>query len=158
DLDAAQTAFEAIAQDASSPYHELAEYLIARVLVRRGTLFAEDGPRAHDALVQAEAQLRKILTDGDLQAMHPAAQRLLGFVNIRLPRQQRFHHLETSLARPSAAPTFRQDLTDYLWLLDPPVLLKTVPPPAGGPGKMPRQDTQADESTRLAGADMTDWI
>src|SRR5262249_39790490 len=103
DLDAAQTAFEAIAQDASSPYHELAEYLIARVLVRRGTLFAEDGPRAHDALVQAEAQLRKILTDGDLQAMHPAAQRLLGFVNIRLHRQQRFHQLETSLARPSDA-------------------------------------------------------
>ncbi len=95
---AAQLAFEAIAKDSASPYHRLAYYLVARALVRKGTLDTGDEEYDPQALGQAEAQLRAVLADKNLAEMHDPAERLLGFVRIRLHRQQRFHELESSLS------------------------------------------------------------
>jgi hypothetical protein len=154
----AQQAFEAIAKDSASPYSKLAPYLVARVLTRKGTLDTGDEEYDSKALGQAETQLRAILADNYLAEMHDPAERLLGFVGIRLHREERFHELESSLSNGSSAKTFRQDLTDYLWLLDHPALTKTVPLPPEFAGQPPRKGVSVDEATRLKGADMTDWI
>jgi len=158
DLDAAQKAFEGIAKDSSSPYQKIAPYLRARSLVRKGTLQANDSEYDVDALSLAEAQLRAILTDKDSPDFHFAAERLLGFVRIRLHRQDRLHELEASLQSSAPAKSFNQDLTDYLWLLDRPVLTKTVTITPASEGKTAQKGVTVDESSRLAGADMTDWI
>jgi len=154
----AQQAFEAISKDSASPYHQLASYLVARVLIRKGTLDSGEEEYDSEALEQAEAKLRAILSDKNLAEMHDPAERLLGFVRIRLHREQRFRELEAALANDGSAKTFRQDLTDYLWLLDHPVLTKSVTLAPESPGLPPRKGVTVDETTRLQGADMTDWI
>jgi hypothetical protein len=154
----AQQEFEAIANDAASPYHKLAPYLVARALIRKGSLDTDDEVYDSGALAQAETKLRSILADKNLAEMHDSAERLLGFVSIRLHRAQRFQELETSLVNGGAAKTFRQDLTDYLWLLDHQILTKTVTLPPATAGKPPQKGVSVDESTRVKGADMTDWI
>jgi tetratricopeptide (TPR) repeat protein len=154
----AQQEFEAIAKDSASPYHQLASYLVARVLIRKGTLDSGEEEYDSKALEQAEAKLRAILADKNLAEVHDPAERLLGFVGIRLHRQQRFLELESTLSSGGGAKTLRQDLTDYLWLLDHPVLTKSVTLAPEGPGQPPRKGISVDEATRLNGADMTDWI
>jgi tetratricopeptide (TPR) repeat protein len=154
----AQQAFETIAKDSASPYHQLASYLVARVLIRKGTLDSGEEEYDSKALEQAEAKLRAILADKNLAEVHDPAERLLGFVGIRLHRQQRFLELESTLSSGGGAKTLRQDLTDYLWLLDHPVLTKSVTLAPEGPGQPPRKGISVDEATRLNGADMTDWI
>jgi hypothetical protein len=154
----AQQAFEAIARDSASPYNKLASYLVARVLTRKGTLDTGDEEYDSKALGQAETQLRAILADNNLAEMHDPAERLLGFVHIRLHREERFHELESSLSNGGAGKSFRQDLTDYLWLLDHPVLAKTVTLPPESAGRPSRKGISVNEATRLKGADMTDWI
>jgi hypothetical protein len=154
----AQQDFEAIAKDSASPYRQLSSYLVARVLIRKSTLDSGDEEYDSGALGQAEAKLRSILADKNLTEMHDATQRLLGFVSIRLHRAQRFQELETSLANGGSAKTLRQDLTDYLWLLDHPVLTKTVTLAPATASQPPQKGVTVDESTRLKGADMTDWI
>jgi tetratricopeptide (TPR) repeat protein len=158
DFDAAQKAFESIAKDSSSPYQKIAPYLRARVLVRKGTLQANDSEYDVDALSQAESRLHAILADKDSPDFHAAAERLLGFVRIRLHRQDRLHELEASLQSGSVSKSFDQELTDYLWLLDRPVLTKTVTITPAPEGKTAQKGVTVDESSRLAGADMTDWI
>jgi hypothetical protein len=154
----AQQSFEAIANDSASPYNKLAAYLVARVLIRKGTLDTGDEEYDSKALAQAQTQLRAVMADKNLAELHDPAERLLGFVRIRLHREQRFHELETSLTNGGDPKTFRQDLTDYLWLLDHPVLTKTVTLPPESAGRPPRKGVSVDEATRLKGADMTDWI
>jgi hypothetical protein len=154
----AQQAFEAISKDSASPYHQLASYLVARVLIRMGTLDSGEEEYDSEALEQAEAKLRAIVADKNLAEMHDPAERLLGFVRIRLHREQRFRELEAALANDGSAKTFRQDLTDYLWLLDHPVLTKTITLAPESSGLPPRKGVTVDETTRLQGADMTDWI
>jgi hypothetical protein len=139
DYDEAKSAFETIAKDPTSAYHRLASYLVARVLIRKGTLETGDEEFDPQALGQAEAQLRAVLADKDLVEMHVPAEHLLGFVRIRLHREQRLSELETSLLSSDATETFRQDLTDYLWMLDHPVLTKTITVPSESPGGPPRK-------------------
>jgi hypothetical protein len=158
DFNAAQKAFEGIAKDSSSPYQKIAPYVRARVLVRKGTLQANDSEYDTDALSEAEAQLRAVLADKNSAEYHDAAQRLLGFVGIRLHRQERLHELEASLESGSSSKSLRQDVTDYLWLLDHPVLAKTVTMAPASEGKPAQKGVAVDESSRLQGGDMTDWI
>jgi tetratricopeptide (TPR) repeat protein len=158
DFDAAQKAFEGIAKDSSSPYQKIAPYLRARVLVREGTLEGKDGEYDEAALSQAEVQLRAIIADKNSPDFHAAAERLLGFVRIRLHREDRLHELEASLQSSAPSKSFDQDLTDYLWLLDRPVLTKTVTIAPPSEGKPAQNGVTVDESSRLTGADMTDWI
>jgi hypothetical protein len=155
---AAQRAFEDIAKDSSSPYQKIAPYVRARALVRKGTLEGQDGEFDEAALSQAESQLHEIIADKDSLDFHAAAERLLGFVRIRLHRQDRLHELEASLQSNAVSKTFDQDLTDYLWLLDRSVLTKTVTITPASEGKPAQKGVTVDESSRLVGAGMTDWI
>jgi hypothetical protein len=73
----AQVDFRAIAEDPFSPWRATAALLVARTLVRRGTL-------THVSFLEpAERELRGILARGDLKSVHPSATRLLGFVRLR---------------------------------------------------------------------------
>jgi TolA-binding protein len=158
EYDLAQAAFETIAKDSASPYQKLAPYLVARTLIRKSTVDTGDDTYDPQALAQAETRLRAVLADKDLQEFQAPTQRLLGFVQIRLHRRQRFRELETSLSRGGTSQTFRQDLTDYLWLLDRPVLTKTVATPSPSAGQPPTKGSTLDEESRFEPGDMTDWI
>jgi hypothetical protein len=148
DFDESRAEFAAIAQDPASPYRKIAPYLVARVLVREGTLTPGTVNKA--ALEQAEQQLQTVLSDKSLAEIHPAAQGLLEFVRIRLYPQERGRELGSALSGDKPNPDFRQNLIDYLWLLD-----RAVPAnPQQGAGTEPATGPTAGPNRD----DMTDWI
>jgi hypothetical protein len=133
ELDTASSEFGAIASDASSPWHPMAALLAARTLVRRGTLSAEPDAVIASDLEAAASRLTAMLDDPGSQALHGAARRLRGFIDVRLRSAQRRTELGRVLSRTGEGDR-EQDLRDYLWLLD---------------GS--RDDTAAAD-------DLTDWI
>lgn len=155
DFKRARIEFEAIGNDAGSPYRSLARYLVARTLVRKGTLEAGNNYDSQ-VLRHAEQLLEAILSDNSLVEVHHAARGLLGFVRARLDPAARAQELERLLLSDKPEPDLSQDLTDYLWLLD-----RRVQDPTG---TSPLQATASSkpavplsQATQASG-DMTDWI
>lgn len=144
-FDAAEKAFASIATDASSPWKQVAPYLVARTFVRKATLQAGAGKTDAAALAQAEGQLKKVLADQSLAALHPAARRLSAFVRFRLQPEQRLSELAQAILNKNSK-TLYQDLWDYTQLLD--------------------QFVNDDEEERkfeslpktVRGEDLTDWV
>src|SRR5262249_4689360 len=132
--------------------------LAARVLIRKGTLYVGDGPEGNHALAQAETQLRAILADRNLLELHPAAQRLLGFVDIRLHTEHRFHELEQLLSTAGDSKTFHQDLADYLWLLDRESFAGVNAPGSNLTALTAERKTAPEEKSMIQSGEMTDWI
>jgi tetratricopeptide (TPR) repeat protein len=162
DYDAALSEFNAIAKDSDSPYANMAPYLTARTLIRKGTLGnVTTEPEPH-SLEQAETKLRSILADKNLAEIHPASQRLLGYLAIRLHPAERFHELESLLTGSATVNTpsagFDQDLTDYLWMLDHDNLVSNAPAPPRSTPPSTQLSTSDSKSPAVDPGDMTDWI
>jgi hypothetical protein len=115
----AETRFRTIAADPASPWRDLAPYLAARCLVRRGTLPKEaaDG-LDFEALRKAQTSLETILSDAKLRQTHPAARSLLGFVRFRTEPGKRLAELSRELAQEAPPGTVARELKDYTLLLD----------------------------------------
>jgi hypothetical protein len=133
--------FHDIANDPASPWRQLAPYLVARALLRQGSLVPRDDEVDPALLTQAEQQLQTILGDHTLQAVHPAARRLLAVVRFRLEPEARLHELAQRLLMPNMGPTLKQDLWDYTLLLD-----QALDQPEGA------------RASQVRNHEMTDWI
>jgi len=160
DLNAAKAEFEQIAKDQSSPYRGIAPYLVARALVRKATLTETEDHFDPETMAHAEKQLLTILADKNSAEFHPAAERLLGFVRVRLHPEQRLRELEAVLLGAKPTPNWDQDLTDYLWLLDHPFTDRTsaIPVPIQPTGIVAQSQHPVPKATRIKGGDLTDWI
>ena len=156
DFERARTEFEAIGNNAGSPYRSMARYLVARTLVREGTLEADNNPYGSQALKHAEQLLEAILSDNSLLEVHHAARGLLGFVRARLDPDARAQELERLLLSDKPDPDLSQDLTDYLWLL-----ARQVQDGAGTAQPSATVSSQSaipvSQATQASG-DMADWI
>ena len=137
----AHKGFEAIAADANSPWQRNAVYLVARALVRKGSLGAPE--QREESLGQAEAQLQKILADQSLASLHMASTRLLNLVRLRLDPAKRLNELAQILTTKSQNANLKQDLTDYTVLLD---------------GYLEREETDPAQATIPKDQDLSDWI
>ncbi len=109
----AEAGFREIAKDPTTPWRRIAPYLVARTLVRKGTLRA--GAFKYDllALTQAQDEMKAILSNPAQKDLHAAAMRLLGFVRFRLAPEERIAELGRSLLTPIPGDNFVQDLLDY---------------------------------------------
>jgi hypothetical protein len=114
-FDAARSRFEKIAADNESPWQQTADYLVARTLVRQAS-FAKDEAGKREFYEQAEVHLQLLLGKGGKFAS--ASQRLLGLVKYRLRPEERVRELARVLETQSGNENLRQDLIDYVWLLD----------------------------------------
>ncbi len=148
--DAARQMFEEIARDPASPWSGLASYLAARALVRKATVVGESGAFNRDTLAEAEARLRKIMADPGLGQIHPAAERLLSYVQIRLHPEDRFHVLAEALLRPKSEKDLPQDVVDFRYLLRKMGWAYRAQVLGPGPGERPHAP--------IPRADLTDWI
>ncbi len=118
DLDTAAADFEAIARETDSPWRKLAPYLVARCYIRKATLGLKDESAfSPEPMQAAEQRLQAILADKSLAGMHPAAKKLLDYVEARLHPEQRLHAISAQLAS-GAGENFSNDLFDYTFLLD----------------------------------------
>jgi hypothetical protein len=98
--------FLAIAQDESSPWHDIAPYLAARCLIRSGKLS------------EAETELQQIASEPSLPRWHAPAGRLLAYIHAHLRPAQRMHEAAEALVQPDSQATIGQDLIDYRMLFD----------------------------------------
>lgn len=114
-FDAARARFEKIARDNESPWQQTADYLVARTLVRQAS-FAKDEAAKKEFYEQAEAHLQLLLGKGG--KFSNASQRLLGLVKYRLRPEERVRELAKVLETQSGNENLRQNLIDYVWLLD----------------------------------------
>ena len=115
DFDEAAAAFRRISDDSKSPWRATSAYLIARVYIRKATL---SDPQQPQAFGYAEKQLRGILADASLAAVHASARSLLDFVRCRVDPGSRLVELGHALVKPGSQAPLAQDLVDYRFLFD----------------------------------------
>lgn len=115
DFDTAARQFSEIARDTASPWAEAAEYLVGRTLVRKASLSRskEESGRLYD---QAREHLEKIVTRRS--KFSSAAEKLISLIDYRTRPQERVQELAARLAGPGGGEGFRQEVIDYIWLVD----------------------------------------
>lgn len=111
----ARAAFRRIAEDAESDWQQTADYLVGRTMVREASLESDETIKRqqHEA---AETYLTNLL--GRTVKFRQATLRLLGLIKYRLRPEERVRELAHVLAEQSGNENMRQDLIDYVWLLD----------------------------------------
>ena len=120
----ARKAFEAIGQDASSPWKGLARYLAARCLVRQAFLSGSSDPGEAMAgfdpaiMRQAAGLLESLLKQKPSGISVQAIQNELDLVRLRIEPTARLHELATALAGPKDDPAYSQHLQDLTWYLN----------------------------------------
>lgn len=117
--DTAKELFAAIAQDSSSPWRQIASYLIARTLLRQALVGVFSWEVANKAtLTQAAAQAESVLRNNTQSDVHAAAQRILNRILLRLRPETHLHSLAEAVAQKNADGMLKQSLWDYTVLLD----------------------------------------
>lgn len=145
-FDEAKVGFEKIASDSSSPWHETAQYLVARSMIRKASL----GDEAHrnEALAEAETNLKHALTEIKQGPFHDSTVKLLNLVRMRLRPVERLHELAESLLLRPTNGDLKQDLWDYTKLLD-----KFL-----GDEEEPADESLKKNLGALADDDLSDWL
>jgi hypothetical protein len=147
-FDAAEKMFNAIAADSSSPWRQIAPYLVARTLIRKATLTAGPGKADQTTIAQAEAQLNKILADKNQSLLRESAKGLLSFARFRSNPAARLNELAAEVMKKNAGASLKQDLTDFTLLLDQ---------FSGDADDSEKEKKFADIPTAARNADLTDW-
>jgi hypothetical protein len=123
-LDDARKGFEAIGQDAQSPWRGIARFVAARCIVQQAF---NAGPKNDAALIsifdpklmrQAADRLNSLLKENPPGISHHAIQNELDFVRIRIEPDARLRELSSAIEGPNPDPDYRQHLTDLTWYLD----------------------------------------
>lgn len=112
----AEKLFRQIAKDTSSPWKNIAPYLVARTLVRDATLNAGINQSDTATLEKAEKELQKILHDKTLGDFHKPASRLLALVHFHLYPRERLHKLSQAILNTNSGETLKQDFWDFTLL------------------------------------------
>lgn len=118
-LHGAERRFRAIAEDDGSPWSDWAAYIAVRCLIRRATLDPRPGLADNDMLSRAAHELRQLLADESRREVHPAAQKMLDYLNGRLQPGRRLAKIGDELSKSaSSEKEFWRNLTDYQALMD----------------------------------------
>jgi len=125
-FDAAEKAFEKIATEQESPWHEIASYLVARNLVRRATLDIPGAPANqygpqqfnNDLLARAESKIQGFLGDPHQKSMKQPLAALLDRLEFHLHPESQTSALSQRLRAPTPDGRFYYWLSDYTRLLD----------------------------------------
>ncbi len=140
-FDAAASSFESIAADSSSPWKDIAPYLLARTWIRKASLGPTETKK--EFLGRAQSLLEKVIASDPVH--RPSATGLLNLVNLRLKPAERLHELASKLSNKATNHQIKQDLWDYTVLLDQ---VLEVEDPATAP--ISKEELSKD--------DLTDWI
>jgi hypothetical protein len=109
----AERDFRAIATDSNSPWQDLAEFMVARTLIRDATV-----AEAPEKLPEAQRVLDGILANPQRAKWHGAAQKLKDLVAARLDPEGQLQNLSDRLMRVESAPEFAHALRDFTVLYD----------------------------------------
>lgn len=126
DFAGARSDFENVGADGGSPWSKVARFVAARTLIREANLSGGSATPAPDKIggremlfEDAATRLDKILKDPEMREFHASAHRLLGLVKYRMSPAERRPELASILSSAQDNPNIYNDVTDYIWLLDP---------------------------------------
>jgi hypothetical protein len=145
-FDDARADFQRLAGDASSPWHETGQYMIARTLIRKASLGNEAS--RNETLAQAETQLKDTLAAIPQGTLHDSAARLLNLVKLRLRPVERVRELAQSLMKAEPNADLKQELWDYTVLLDKYLGDEDEPP----------DEKEAKNAAAATVDDLSDWL
>jgi hypothetical protein len=114
-LDEAVKRFEQISQDNQSDWQSLSDYLVGRALVRKGSLERDESLKR---MVNQKAEAYLVALSSRAGKYRDATRKLLGLVRYRLRPEERVRELAQTLTQQSGSIDLRQDLIDYVWLMD----------------------------------------
>jgi hypothetical protein len=114
-FDEARRRFLVIAEDLESPWRETASYLVARTLVRQASLTKNENLQ-RELYEKAEVELQRLI--GGSGAFQASARQFWGLIQYRMHPEERVQELGRKLASWPGNEDLRQDLIDYVWLLD----------------------------------------
>ena len=124
-FDPARAGFEAVAQDAASPWHGLARYLVPRTLIRQAFLTskkddAQEGMADFnpDLMKQAQRELESMQSEQLPGISSRAVQQMLNLVRLRTEPAARLQEISSALAGPKPDTNYKQDLDDLNWYLN----------------------------------------
>jgi TolA-binding protein len=127
--DDAEKAFEKIAAEAKSPWHDIAPYLIARNKIRRASLdvpkpeaskygLVTIPPFVSELMQGAAGYTKNLLAEKPNRPFAASLQALLDRAEFRLRPMEQTLRLSNSLRNPAPEGRFYFWLCDYTWLLD----------------------------------------
>ncbi len=114
-FDEARARFEKIAADGESPWQQTAEYLVGRTLVRQASLTGDE-KRKRELYDLAEQRLQILAQQRG--PFSGGAQKLLGLIAYRAHPERRVRELARVLTHETGNENLKQDVIDYVWLLD----------------------------------------
>ncbi|HLY61867.1 MAG TPA: hypothetical protein VKV95_14060 [Terriglobia bacterium] len=155
-FDEAVKRFQTIGRDANSPWRQISMLLAARCLIRKATLSSDEGAFDAATLTRAEDALNQILSDPGMRGLHPSAQRLHDFVEVRIHPQETERKLAANLLQEHVHCSLKQSLWDYTMLMDKAGAAeeaKSAKVRARSP-----QSGSSDTHDLQAGDDLTDWL
>ncbi len=156
----AESRFQSIAQDSSSPWQTIAALVSVRTKLRRVTL-SEDSPDSPQenlaALATIDAELRNLEKMPSMRELLPAIWRMRGFVEFRLDPDARRRELADVIEHAKHRSTLREDLDDYTQLFD-----RASDDDSGQDSTVEAQQPAAkssrDSESLPARSSMTDWL
>lgn len=154
-LDDALTLFTAISQDKTSPWQHIGEYMVARTLVRKGTLNKAKGVDT-EYLGRAMKALKKLAEDPSYSSFKSSIDDLIAFTRVRLDPIGACHDLGKELSSPSPAPDLQRRIDDYIFVLDS--LFNPDADPYGDPPDRNLKIADARVGKAIREDDLTDWI
>ncbi len=146
-LEAAAREFSDIADDAESPYKDLARYLAERANIRRATLSKEIDL---EALRNERERLLALASDQAMGAYKQDILSLLNFINAKLEPEKRLKELTERLVSGKPDDNFRQDLWDFTIVFDNLV--------GWTPWKAYDENGACSLPDELKGEDLNDWL
>jgi hypothetical protein len=115
DFNSALSRFAAIAEDTASPWAETADYLVGRTLIRQASL-SRSKEATESLYEQAETHLQRIAS-GSGKFSYPA-EKLISLIRYRTQPKERVQELANKLSLSGGGDGFRQEVIDYIWLVD----------------------------------------
>jgi hypothetical protein len=156
----AEQRFQAIAQDPSSPWREIAAVVAVRTKLRKVTL-SEDSPDSAKKnlaeLATIDAELRNLEKIPSMHSLLPAIWRMRGFVEFRLDPAARRLELADIIEHAKHPSTLREDLDDYTQLLDH-AIGDNSEQDFEVQSQMPATQTYNDTKSLRTRNGMTDWL
>ena len=114
-LDDALTLFTAIAADKATPWQNIGRYMVARTLIRKGTLSKKDG-YDREYLASALAALKQLSASPDQATFKNSIDELIDFVQLRLDPDGCSQSLAKQLASPYSGADLAGKIDSYMFV------------------------------------------
>jgi len=151
-LEDALKLFTAISEDNASPWRSIARYMVARTMVRIGTLSKNDGYDTQ-ALNKAIVLLKQLAANRDFDSLKVSIANLIDFTEVRVSPALACQSFGKTLSSPQSAPNLYETIDDYIFALN-----TVFGDKFSWDGSAKKITVAASDASLLHSDDLTSWL